>query len=309
VSAAFECPPFLASQDEAALQWEDWATEEELLEAEDAEHVPARSPAQAAARAAALLRLQRLQLARTRLLIAGGAPDVGKTTLLRETFGFHHLQAGLSKQGQTDQIAFLLHPEGDARHRPVYAVDTPGFGDGEYIHRNDMVRLLLGAGTWIPGGVTLLWVVKAGRNVRQEADQLLRSMCSQRVEIVVVVTHMDQFFEERYREVGPRWRESFLQGVPHKDERWEAQRQTLMGELRAEVEAGVETVIGDKLQGELLFACLGGWMARSEEADHEDEFSQAAPWPWARRELTSFFNILGPQDLRTWLDRRLGLLS
>jgi len=262
--------------------------------------------------------VQRLRLARTRLLIAGGAPDVGKTTLLREIFGFEHFVAGLSRTGQTEQINFALHPDGDERHRPVYAVDTPGFGDGERIHRNDMVRLLLGAGGWIPGGVTLVWVMKAGRHVRQEADELLRRMATdERVSTLVVVTHIDNFFEERYREVGPQWRDGILQGVPHKDPRWKAERRKLMGELRDEVEEGVASVVGHRLSSAppplgggtsrgLAFACLGGWMAGTGE-DDEDEFAQSPPWPWARQELTEFFGILSRQDLRTWFDTKLGM--
>lgn len=303
VLAAFDSP-FPLHED--SLYCEDQTLAEDLLENDNLE-VPFLTTCKevAARRASGLLHMQRLQLARTRLLIAGGAPDVGKTTILREAFGFEHFQAGLSPQGQTEQVAFALHPDGDERLRPVYAVDTPGFGDAGHLHRNDMVRLLLGAGTWIPGGVTLLWVIKAGRNVRQEADELLRSMATGRMTTLVVVTHVDNFFEERYREVGPQWRESFLEGVDRRDPRWVQQRRILMAELQAEVEAGVSAVVGDNHQG-IVYACLGGWMAGERDGE-QDEFSHRAPWPWARRELTNFFGILSRTELRRWLDRRVGL--
>jgi len=318
VQAAFDAPlPLKEDISIADFAQHDFEADEDV---DGSAAISACDGEASARRAVCLLQAQRLRLARTRLLVAGGAPDVGKTTLLREIFGFKHFVAGLSRTGQTEQITFALHPDGDERHRPVYAVDTPGFGDGERIHRNDMVRLLLGAGGWIPGGVTLLWVVKAGRHVRQEADDILRQMAADpRVSTLVVVTHVDNFFEERYREVGPQWRDGILQGVPHKDPRWKSERRKLMEELRSEVEEGVEGVVGRRLssapapQGaggttsrELAFACLGGWMAATEE-NEEDEFAQSPPWPWARQELTEFFGILGRQELRTWFDTKLGI--
>lgn len=302
VKAAFDSPFPLH---EEALGWDDRTFEEDLEGDQFEAPFLTANREHAARRAAGLLQMQRLQLARTRLLIAGGAPDVGKTTILKEVFGFTHFQAGLSRQGQTEQIQFALHPDGDERLRPVYAVDTPGFGDGEHIHRNDMVRLLVGAGTWIPGGVTLLWVMKAGRNVRQEADELLRTMATGQTTTLVLATHMDKFFEERYWEVGPQWRDTILAGVSPKDPRWEQQRRILMAELKAEVEAGVAAVVGDNHQG-IVYTCLGGWMA-AEDSEDEDEFAQQPPWPWARRELTDFFDIKGRKELRTWLDQRVGL--
>jgi len=297
VQAAFETPLPLREED----PWQSLLATGAAL--------PGGAPAtkeQAARRAVGLLQLQRLVVARVRLLVVGGAPDVGKTTFLREVFGLKHLEAGLSCQGRTDQVTFDLHPDGDEQLRPVYLVDTPGFGDGELKHRNDMGRLLLGAGSWIPGGVTLLWVIRAGRSVRQEADELIRQMTASSVAVVVVVTHMDKLFEERYREVGPQWREGPLKDVPTKDERWEQRRRLLMGELREEVAAGVRSVVGREQEPEMVYACLGGWVANT-QAEEEDEFAAVPPWPWARRELTAFFNILGGRDLRTWLDSKLDL--
>jgi len=239
-------------------------------------------------------------------LVAGGAPDVGKTTILREVFGFDHFVAGLSQVGQTDQITFALHPDGDDYARPVYVVDTPGFGDGDQVYRNDMLRLLQGAGDWIPGGMTLLWVLKAGRNIRQPADEMLRSIAEKHdVRCLVIVTHVDKLFEERYREIGPLWKETSLKGVPHKDPRWLAQRKSLMASLREEIDVGVRSVLGDnKIEG-LRYACLGGWMVG--EADDEDEFAQPPPWPWARQELTDFYQVLDKRELRKWLDSCVGL--
>jgi len=304
VSAAFNSP--FPLQQEACLVDSD---EEPEVKKVGASHVFS-SPEDAARQAVGLLAQQRLRLARTRLLIAGGAPDVGKTTILREAFGFEHFVTGLSRSGQTDEITFALHPDGDEHLRPVYAVDTPGFGDGEQMHRNDMLRLLLGAGSWLPGGVTLLWVVKAGRNVRQAADDLLRKMSEyENVKTLVVVTHVDKFFEERYREVGPQWKDGILRGVSPKDVRWPEQRKKFMCELKREVEVGVASVVGGEVEAQsrgLVYACLGGWMTGS-EVDEDDEFAQPPPWPWARQELTDCFNILARRELRTWLDKRFGL--
>ncbi|CAE8605385.1 unnamed protein product, partial [Polarella glacialis] len=95
-----------------------------------------RLQTQAAQHLVALLQLLRLNLARVRLLVLEGAPDAGKTTLLREVFGLRHLRAGLCEEGRTDQVTFELHPQGDRHFRPAFLVDTPGFGDGDQLHRN-----------------------------------------------------------------------------------------------------------------------------------------------------------------------------
>lgn len=229
---------------------------------------------------------------------------MGKTTLLREVFGFRHLVAGLSKLGRTEQLAFELHPDGDEQFCPVYVVDTPGFGDREMLHRNDMGRLLVAAGQWVPGGATLLWMVRAGRNVRHLADDLLRATAAACAAQLVVVTHIDKLFEDRYREAGPRWKEGVLSGVPTKDPRWEAKRRALMEELKEEVEEGVKVIAGDeRRKPQVVYACLGGWMATEDE---DDEF-EPAPWPWARRELTEVFGIRPAEEVRRWLDSLLGL--
>jgi len=295
VRAAFDSP--------LPLREDPWQT---LLAARTAlsEEAP-RDKEEAARRAVSLMQVQRLILARTRLLIVGGAPDVGKTTVLREVFGFKHLAAGLSPAGRTEKVTFELHPDGDEQLRPVYVVDTPGFGDAECLYRNDMGRLLLGAGNWIPGGITLLWVMKAGRNVRQEADEFLRTMATSHA-VLVVVTHVDQLFEERYRDMGPKWREGPLKGVPKTDKRWEEHRRGLMAELGDEVTAGVRSVVGRESDLETVYACLGGWMA-SDGADEEDEFAASPPWPWARQELKAFFHVKSRHELRCWLDAKLGL--
>eukprot|EP00929_Paragymnodinium_shiwhaense_P055665 TRINITY_DN27882_c0_g1_i2.p1 TRINITY_DN27882_c0_g1~~TRINITY_DN27882_c0_g1_i2.p1 ORF type:complete len:775 (-),score=190.77 TRINITY_DN27882_c0_g1_i2:734-3058(-) len=257
----------------------------------------------AAMHALCFLQLMRLHLARTRLLLVAGATDVGKTTVMREAFGFQHLSAGLGRQGRTEQITFELHPDADEQHAPVYIVDTPGFGDGEAVHRNDMGRILKGAGGWIPGGVSLLWVVKAGRHVRQESDSFLRNMMESGVMPIIVVTHMDKLFEERYREAGPQWRDGILQGVSPKDERWREQRRVLMSELSEEVASGIKCALGTENLPQLAYACLAGWMT----TDGDDEFAQPPPWPWARQELMSFFDVKDSAGLRRWLDGKLGL--
>jgi hypothetical protein len=217
-------------------------------------------------------------------------------------------------------VVFQLHPDGDQLLRPVYLVDTPGYGDGDLLHRNDMGRILLGAGTWLPGGVTLLWVVQAGRNVRMEADELLRGMVATKgVTLLVVVTHVDRLFEERYRDIGPQWRDGPLQGVPHRDPQWADRRRLLMAELKDEIVAGIRSALsgnaagdGDgvddqkedalKVDMDIRFTCLGGWML-----DEEDEFKPPPPWPWARREVSEFFEVLDRNSARQWLDIRIGL--
>lgn len=278
-----------------------------LLDAIPNLHGDAPSSREAAAqKAIAFLQLQRLCLARCRLLIVGGAPDTGKTTLLREVFGLEHLQAGLSRNGRTEQVSFNLHPHGDRRYRPVYLVDTPGFGDGENLHCNDMDRLLQGVGGWIPGGVTLLWVMRAGRAVKQEAHELLRGFFASHVPTVVVITHIDQLFEERYREVGPQWREGPLRGVSRNDERWREHRRGLMAEIHEEIAAGLRSAIGVGQIPELVYACLAGWMVPN-EAEEDDDFSAVPPWPWAKQELTAFYGILSKSELRKLVDTRLGL--
>eukprot|EP00932_Pfiesteria_piscicida_P005283 SRR837773.15192.p2 GENE.SRR837773.15192~~SRR837773.15192.p2 ORF type:complete len:183 (-),score=66.57 SRR837773.15192:421-903(-) len=135
VVAAFKDAPFPIQEEPSLAAAADWSDIQKLL----APQRQPRSRHEKAARATLdLLAHQRLRLARTRLLIAGGAPDVGKTTILREVFGFEHFSSGLGRSGQTDQITFALHPNGDETLRPIYAVDTPGFGDGDQVHRNDM---------------------------------------------------------------------------------------------------------------------------------------------------------------------------
>jgi len=260
------------------------------------------------------LQRQRLLMSRTRLLVIAGAPDVGKTTILREAYALKHLRCGLSKQARTEELTFELHPDGDEDARPVYLVDSPGFGDGAELHRNDMGRLLVSAGRWLPGAITLLWVMRAGRQVRQEADSLLAGMrASSEVRLLVIVTHIDKLFEERYREAGIKWKENELKSVPSKDPRWAEKRKQFMQELEEEVSAGVEAVIGRRPitgrgpNADLAYACLGGWMSISDEDDDDDEFSEQPPWPWAREELTNAFNVLGRNDLRCWLDERVFL--
>jgi GTP-binding protein EngB required for normal cell division len=221
------------------------------------------------------------------------------------SYGYEHLHAGLSKEGRTEQATFLPHPEFNIYSRPVYVVDTPGYGDKDAGYRNDMGRLLVGSGMWLPTAVTFLWVVKAGRNIRQESDEFLRSMlASPYIKPVFVVTHIDKVFEDRYRDIGPTWRETVLDGVPTKDPRWKEQRRILMTELNNEVVAGLRAVVGPELDVEVVYACLDGWMMNEDE---DDEFAQAAPWPWAREELTTFFGIQGRRELREWLDRRIGI--
>eukprot|EP00435_Cladocopium_sp_Y103_P047899 s384_g14.t1 len=61
-------------------------------------------------------------------------------------FGLRHLKAGLAEEGRTDEVLFELHPRGDLRFRPVYLVDSPGFGDGEHLHRFGSDPKL-----WFPG--------------------------------------------------------------------------------------------------------------------------------------------------------------
>mmetsp|Transcript_31784 Transcript_31784/g.75455 ORF Transcript_31784/g.75455 Transcript_31784/m.75455 type:complete len:789 (+) Transcript_31784:90-2456(+) len=296
VNAAFDSP--------MPLQDDPWHV---LLTAQGATHAEASAKKrQAAMQAVSCLQFQRMLLARTRLVIVGGAPDVGKTTFLREVFGFKHLVAGLSLPGRTEQMTFELHPDGDEQLCPVYMVDTPGFGDGECLYRNDMGRLLLGAHSWIPGGVTLIWVVRAGRNVRQEADEFLRSMAAPHSALLVVVTYIDKLFEERYREVGPQWRDGPLKGVPKNDPRWAKCRSSFMAELKEEVAAGVKSIVGGEQTPEMVYACLGGWMA-DDEVDDDDEFAARPPWPWAQEELTACFNIMSRKELKGWLDSKLGL--
>jgi len=278
-----------------------------LLDADEGHKLEPRQ--QAARRVVHALQLQRLALAKTKLLLVAGAPDAGKTTLLREVFGLRHLKAGLAEEGRTDEVVFELHPRGDLRFRPVYLVDSPGFGDGEHLHRNDMGRLLLRACDWLGSNVTLLWVLRAGRHTKDDAYQFVSGIAESTQRLLVLVTHMDKLFEERYREAGPGWRDGILQGVPHRDPRWKQQRRVLMQELLSEVESTIRRTLhleeGDQLP-EICFACLGGWMSRSVQ-DEEDEFAQPQPWPWAREELNEFFGILAQDALRQLLDTRLGL--
>lgn len=278
-----------------------------LLDADEGHKSEPRQ--QAARRVVQAVQLQRLSLARTKLLLVAGVPDAGKTTLLREVFGLRHLKAGLAEEGRTDEVLFELHPRGDLRFRPVYLVDSPGFGDGEHLHRNDMGRLLLRACDWLGSNVTLLWVLRAGRHTKDEAYRFVSGIAQSTQRLLVLVTHMDKLFEERYREAGPGWRDGILQGVPHRDPRWKQQRRVLMQELRSEVESTVRRTLqieeGAQLP-EMCFACLGGWMSRGVQ-DEEDEFAEPQPWPWAREELSDFFSMLSQDSLRRLLDTRLGV--
>lgn len=279
-----------------------------LLDADEAQKSEPRQ--QAARRVVQAVQLQRLSLAKTKLLLVAGVPDAGKTTLLREVFGLRHLKAGLAEEGRTDEVLFELHPRGDLRFRPVYLVDSPGFGDGEHLHRNDMGRLLLRACDWLGSNVTLLWVLRAGRHTKDEAYRFVSGIAQSTQRLLVLVTHMDKLFEERYREAGPGWRDGILQGVPHRDPRWKQQRRGLMQELRSEVESTVRRTLqieeGAQLP-EMCFACLGGWMSRSLHDESEDEFAEPQPWPWAREELSDFFSMLSQDSLRRLLDTRLGV--
>ncbi|CAE7617574.1 unnamed protein product [Symbiodinium natans] len=264
---------------------------------------------QAREHALALLTLQRLHLARVQLLVTAGAPDTGKTTLFREVFGLSHLKAGLSEDARTDEVLCNLHPAADLRFRPVYLVDTPGFGDGAQLHRNDMCRLLLHVARALASNLQLLWVLRAGRHARDEAQQFVLSLLQATSRPpLVLVTHVDKLFEERYREVGPQWRDGLLQGVPPKDPRWRSQRRVLMQELRDEISATIRSSLHlqEAEDVEVLFTCQGGWMARSDEVE-EDEFAETPPWPWARTELTEFYGILDRRELRQLLDTRLGI--
>jgi hypothetical protein len=101
----------------------------------------------AAEKALVALQSQQLQLSRTRLGIVAGAPDVGKTSLLREVFGLRQLAAGLTTSGRTEQLTFVLHPDAHEQHCPIYLVDTPGFGDGEQLALHVLLPLLRGDGT------------------------------------------------------------------------------------------------------------------------------------------------------------------
>ncbi|CAK0864127.1 unnamed protein product, partial [Prorocentrum cordatum] len=208
-----------------------------LLESARSADLAERPKERAARRALDLARLQRAHLARCRLLVVAGAPDAGKTTLLREAFGLGNLAAGLSPEMRTEQIQFELHPAGDDRCCPIYLVDTPGAGDADQLHRNDMARMLQSASASLPGGVVVVWVLRAGRSERREGDELVRKMAAAGAEVRAIVTHIDRLFEERYRELGPLWKEGELRGVPHKDPRWATTRRRLMAELRDEVEA------------------------------------------------------------------------
>lgn len=266
--------------------------------------------AHAGDRALALLTLMRLHLARVQLLVTAGSPDTGKTTFFREVFGLSHLKAGLSEEGRTDEVLCALHPDSDLRFRPVYLVDMPGFGDGTQLHRNDMCRLLLHVGRSLARNVQLIWVLRAGRHTRNEAEEFVLSLMQAIMRPpLVLVTHVDKLFEERYREAGPRWRDGPLHGIPPKDPQWKSLRRTLMQELRDEIFAtirsGLQLEEASELEMEVVFACLGGWMARSD--GEEDEFAETPPWSWARDELTDFYGILGRSELRCLLDSRLGL--
>eukprot|EP00435_Cladocopium_sp_Y103_P053865 s384_g17.t1 len=175
--------------------------------------------------------------------------------------------------------------------------------------RNDMGRLLLRACDWLGSNVTLLWVLRAGRHTKDEAYRFVSGIAESTQRLLVLVTHMDKLFEERYREAGPGWRDGILQGVPHRDPRWKQQRRVLMQDLRSEVESTVRRTLqieeGAQLP-EMCFACLGGWMSRG-VPDEEDEFAEPQPWPWAREELSDFFGILPQESLRRLLDTRLGV--
>lgn len=116
--------------------------------------------------------------------------------------------------------------------------------------------------------VTLLWVLRAGRHTKDDAYQFVSGIARSTARLVVLVTHMDRLFEERYREAGPIWRhleqkkrkkvtmrsvfimfislkyfeafyttrgDTILQGVPHRDPRWKEQRRLLMQAVRTHV--------------------------------------------------------------------------
>jgi len=127
-----------------------------------------------------------------------------------------------------------------------------------------MDRLLQGVCGWIPGGVIVAWIMKASRNVKQEAHEFLRGFFASDVPTVVVVTHVDKLFEERYREVGPQWRMGPLEGVRQNDERWREHRRGLMAEIQDEVAEGLRSAIGNGQIPEVVYACLAGWMAPDE---------------------------------------------
>ncbi|CAK9020935.1 Hypothetical protein SCF082_LOCUS15117 [Durusdinium trenchii] len=93
-----------------------------------------------------------------------------------------------------------------------------------------MGRLLLRACEWLGSNVTLLWVLKAGRHTKDDAYHFVSGIARSTERLLVLVTHIDRTFEERYREAGPGWRETILQGVPHRDVRWSQQRRRLMQE-------------------------------------------------------------------------------
>ena len=95
-----------------------------------------------------------------------------------------------------------------------------------------MGRLLLRACEWLGSNapwlhlpfhpiaslqVTLLWVLRAGRHTKDDAYQFVppflfgvfrqvSGIARSTARLVVLVTHMDRLFEERYREAGPVWR-------------------------------------------------------------------------------------------------------
>jgi len=279
-----------------------------LLESARSADLAERPKERAARRALDLARLQRAHLARCRLLVVAGAPDAGKTTLLREAFGLGNLAAGLSPEMRTEQIQFELHPAGDDRCCPIYLVDTPGAGDADQLHRNDMARMLQSASASLPGGVVVVWVLRAGRSERREGDELVRKMAAAGAEVRAIVTHIDRLFEERYRELGPLWKEGELRGVPHKDPRWATTRRRLMAELRDEVEAPIHTALGtvNSTFFGLAYACLGGWMVGDGDVSEDDEFAMQPPWPWARQEIREFFQVLDRDGARMWLNETVG---
>jgi len=298
------------------------------------EPIPAGSAkAKYASRAWAKLDILRILFATTRLVVALGMPDVGKSNFLEKVFGITSKGSGLdpdtsgvgmNPENRTSSVSVYRHPS-HSHSCNAYVVDCPGYGDNEEERSATVCALLLTLRNFPAGATQGVWLLSASRNIVQAIDDLLPKIYG--VISLIVVTHLDSRIGEmhtsRLRDLPPDLKKK--ENSEKANEWIKKEEREIMKNIQYEVNAYVKSVyhgIEDHEVKEpseppdVVYACLGvdGWLCTGER----DEFVTPDPpkkFQHTLEEVIDFFHhtsaphtpLLTAGQLRDKIDRMMGL--
>jgi GTP-binding protein EngB required for normal cell division len=247
-------------------------------------------------------------LARTKVIVPLGAPDAGKSTLLRKVYGIN-CPSGLSVAGRTRVAALYPHPTlYDKDHAPVFVADVPGFGDVVSV-RDQITKMILGLAT--KPGFRSNFVVQvcicSGRPVKSHLEEVTKQLEAANVPFEFILTKVDKNYEARVvdlyekRKSAPK---TARKGMPKMTDRADREK------VAAEIKEDDKRQVGGR---PFVYACLSGWAAAHDsdsdiDSDSDSEESMVETPALScitKSDVDVFFQPLSAKDMEQRLNGKL----